>query len=141
MSGMSWDLEGVSEVLGKLDTSVRQVNTGVNNVLREGGTVLQKSIQKNTPTGDAQHGKHAKDDVQISSVRTQAQTSYKHILVGYGPATYWYMWFLEEGTYSKGNPKGIAPRKHVYKAFNSAQNQVQDVMARELSEVVRGVGE
>lgn len=141
MSGMQWNLEGLGEVIGQLDTAERQINTGVNGVLREGGKVLQKAIEKNTPKGDAQHGKHAKDDVQISSVRTQAQTSYKHLLVGYGPSSYWYMWFLEEGTYSKGNPKGIAPRKHTYQAFNSVQSQVQGVMARELAEVVRGVGE
>lgn len=140
MSGLSWDLEGLGETIGKLDTAERQINSGVNGVLREGGKVLQKSIQKHTPVGDKRHGQHAKDDVQISSVRTQSQTSYKHILVGYGPKSYWYMWFLEEGTYSKGNPKGISPRKHTYKAFNSVQSQVQSVMAMELGEVVKGVG-
>ena len=141
MSGMSWELEGLGETIGKLDTAERQINTGVNKVLREGGRVMQKSIEKHTPVGDAQHGKHAKDDVQISSVRTQAQTSYKHLLVGYGPETYWYMWFVDDGTYSKGNPKGIRPRKHTTQAFNSVQSQVQSVMAMELSEVVKGVGE
>lgn len=140
MSGLSWSLDGLGEVIGSLDTAERQINTGVNGVLKEGGKVLQKSIEKHTPVGSGKNGKHAKDDVQISSVRTQSQTSYKHLLVGYGPSSYWYMWFLEEGTYTKGNPKGISPRKHTLKAFNSVQSQVQSVMAMELGEVVRGAG-
>lgn len=129
----------MNELLYKLDVAEKHINTGVNKSLREGGKVLQKAISANTPVGDGKHGKHAKDDVQVSSVRTESGTAYKHLFVGYGPSSYWYMWFLEEGTYSKGNPIGISPRKHTVKAFNSAQSQTQSVMASELAEVVRGV--
>lgn len=138
--GPSFQLEGLNEALKGLELAERGINTGVNKSLTMGGDVMKEFIEANTPvgSGDKAHG-HARDNVTRSNVRTDGGTSYKHILVGYNQNVYWYMWFLEEGTYSKGNPKGISPRHMVKKAFNQSQYQVPDVMAMQLEEVIRGL--
>lgn len=138
--GPSFILEGMDELLKNLELTERDINAGVNKSLTLGGEVLEEFIEANTPVGegDKWHG-HARDNVTKSNVRTQGGTAYKHILVGYNQNVYWYMWFLEEGTYSKGNPKGISPRNMVKKAFNQAQYQTQDVMAMQLEETIRGL--
>lgn len=136
--GPSFNLEGMDELLKNLELAERDINAGVNKSLTLGGEVMEEFISANTPVGkgDKYHG-HARDNVTKSGVRTQGGTSYKHLLVGYNQNVYWYMWFLEEGTYSKGNPKGISPRNMVKKAFTQSQHQVQDVIAMQLEETIR----
>ena len=131
---------GIDTLLANLELTEQGVTKGVNNALRMGAEVTAEYIEANTPVGagDKRTG-HARDNVTISGVRTEGGTAYKHILAGYNQNVYWYMWFLEKGTYSKGNPKGIAPTNHTEKAFKASHAQVESVIANQLEEVVRGL--
>lgn len=141
MDGISFELEGMTEVLENLELANQTTNRGANQVLRKGGEVQQESIEAHTPVGlGDKPGGHAKDNVAVSNVRTAKDTAYKHILVGYNSNAYWYMWFLEKGTYSKGNPKGISPRNQTERAFNASQPMVQAVMYTEMMELMKKVG-
>lgn len=136
----TFDFKGIDELLANFELTEQGVNAGVNNALRMGAEVTAEYVEANTPVGagDKRSG-HARDNVAISGVRTQGGTAYKHILTGYNQNVYWYMWFLEKGTYSKGNPKGIAPTNHTEKAFKASNEAVQGVIANQLEEVIRGL--
>ena len=104
-------IKGIDKLVNKMDYTVKSVNDGANEALREGAEVMQKAIMRHTPvdTGKAQA------NVDVSNVKTLNQ-SYKSIEVGYNSEVAYYMLFVNDGTYSKGNPKGIKPRQHVQKA-------------------------
>lgn len=140
MMNSEMSFEGIEETLTNLELTEQGVTAGVNLALRMGGDVMKEHVEAETPVGagDKSHG-HARDNVARSGVRTDGGTSYKHVLVGYNQNAYWYMWFLEKGTYSKGNPRGISPRNMVDSAFKKSQNQTQEVIANQLEEVVRGL--
>lgn len=136
----TFDFKGIDELLANFELTEQGVNAGVNNALRMGAEVTAEYVEANTPVGagDKRSG-HARNNVTTSGVRTQGGTAYKHILAGYNQNVYWYMWFLEKGTYSKGNPKGIAPTNHTENAFKKSNVAVQGVIANQLEEVLRGL--
>lgn len=115
-------LSGLGEVFKNLDLTVRSINTAANQGLREGGNVVKSAIESNTPfrSGTAQ------SDVHVGNV--SSSDSNKTLDIGYGAASFWYMWFLEKGTYSKGNPKGIAPQNNVQRAWQGSYVEAFNVM-------------
>lgn|SRR5699024_892482 len=135
MSGVSFDLEGLEETIANLDFSVRKVNDGSNEVLKEAGEVVRNVIEINTPvlTGEAA------SNVTKSGIRTSGGYGGKSILVGYSSAVAWRMWFLEEGTYSKGNPKGIRPRKIVARSLTQSGDQATQVIASGIRELIASI--
>ena len=135
MSGVSFDLEGLEETIANLDFSVRKVNDGSNEVLKEAGEVVRNVIEINTPvlTGEAA------DNVTKSNVRTSGGYGGKSILVGYSSAVAWRMWFLEEGTYSKGNPKGIRPMKIVANSLTQSGDQATQVIASGIRDLIASI--
>lgn len=135
MSGVSFDLEGLEETIANLDFSVRKVNDGSNEVLKEAGEVVRNVIEINTPvkTGEAA------DNVTKSGIRTSGGYGGKSILVGYSSAVAWRMWFLEEGTYSKGNPKGIRPRKIVARSLTQSGDQATQVIASGIRDLIASI--
>ena len=135
MSGVSFKLEGLEETIANLDFSVRRVNDGSNEVLRDGGEVVRNVIEINTPvlTGEAA------SNVVKSGIRTSGGYGGKSILVGYSSAVAWRMWFLEEGTYSKGNPKGIRPMKIVANSLTQSGDQATQVIANGIRELIASI--
>lgn len=138
---IKFNLRGVEQTVQNLDFSVRKVNDGANNALREGGTVVKSAIEAGTPVGSkSRHGVHARDNVQISNVHTESSSSYKRIRIGYGASSSWYMYFVNEGTYSKGNPKGIRPRKIVQKALDASGDSAQEVIRSAIADLIASIG-
>ena len=135
MSGVSFDLEGLEETIANLDFSVRKVNDGSNEVLKEAGEVVRNVIEINTPVKSGE----AADNVTKSNVRTSGGYGGKSILVGYSSAVAWRMWFLEEGTYSKGNPKGIRPRKIVANSLTQSGDQATQVIASGIRDLIASI--
>ncbi len=127
MSGFKFDIKGLDETLARMDFSIRKVNTGANDALKDGAEAVKGRIRANTPLGPGLHGEHAKDHVVQSNVKTDG--AYKSVDVGYSGKVAWRMWFLEEGTYSKGNPKGIAPRKIVARSFDESKDSAERLIA------------
>lgn len=125
-------IEGISEAIDRLELWDGKINSRANLALRNGADVAKESIKRHTPWGPERpkrkypHG-HARNNITSSNVKTNAY-DYKSIDVGYNDDSYYYMWFLHEGTYNKGNPKGIRPRKHVEKAWKSAASEVENVI-------------
>lgn len=135
MSGVSFELEGLEETIANLDFSIRKVNDGSNEVLKEAGEVVRNVIEINTPvlTGEAA------SNVTKSNIRTSGGYGGKSILVGYSSAVAWRMWFLEEGTYSKGNPKGIRPMKIVANSLTQSGDQATQVIASGIRELIASI--
>lgn len=132
MVGFKFELDGLEETIANMDLSTRKVNDGSNEALSQGGEVLRNTIEHNTPVATGL----AKSRVVKSSVRTATASAYKSILVGYGADVAWRMWFLEEGTYSKGAPKGIAPRKIVAGSIEQSGSASAAVIASYMSDVI-----
>ena len=134
MADVSFSVEGVQELFQKLDILDTKANTGMNLALREGGEAGKSIFQNATPrkTGNA------RDNVSISNVSTDGASSYKSIKIGYGSESYWYMWFVHEGTYSKGNPKGISPRKHIEDVLPEIMSTTQGVIANSMRDSLGG---
>lgn len=117
------EISGMGELFKSLDLTQRKINDAANGALREGGGIVQDAIIDNTPFRNGT----AQGDVHVGNVSSADFN--KQIKIGYGGASYWYMWFLEEGTYSKGNPKGIAPQNNVQRAWQGSYTEAFDTMA------------
>lgn len=124
--------ESLSEFVKNLDILSAKMNRQTNEAIREAGTQAKTMYVNATPK---RHGT-AQGDVQLARVSTDGH--YKSIKLGYGSASYWYMWFVHEGTYDKGNPKGIAPRKHIEKVLPTIFSTSQETMASILSRAFGG---
>lgn len=102
-----------------------------NEALREGANVVKSAISTHTPVGSGNRGGHARDSVEINGLKSGGGD--KTISIGYDSGHFWYMWFVEMGTYSKGNPKGIAPRKHFQRAWQSSYSAAYEQIASVLA--------
>lgn len=136
---VAFKIKGIAETINNLDLTERKVSSGANNILREGGTVIKRVIEVKTPYGPGKNGGHAKDHVKLGGVGTSAGIGAKSIKIGYDSNVAWRMYFLEKGTYSKGNPKGIKPRNIVANSLEVAEPMVNEVMAQALSELLGGL--
>lgn len=136
-----FNLKGVEQTVQNLDFSIRRVNDGANSALREGGTVVKSAIEAGTPEGEnSRHEIHAKDNVIMTNVLTETTSSYKRIRIGYGETSSWYMYFVNEGTYAKGPPKGIRPRKIVQKALDVSGEPAQEIIRSALADIIASLG-
>ena len=133
--GVRFELDGLEQTITRLDMSIRKVNDGSNEALRQGAEVLRNTIEHNTPVDTGE----ASNSVVASGVRTATSSVGKSILVGYSGNVAWRMWFLEEGTYSKGNPKGIRPLKIVTKSMEQSSEATSAVIGSYMSDVIGGV--
>lgn len=136
---MEWklDIDGVDVLMVKLDElsdrQRRQANAG----LKNGGEILKETISKNTPVSDLpKHLTHAKDSVIRSAIKQEGE--YRNVKVGYDGAHAWYMWYLEKGTYSKGNPKGIKPRHMVEHSIEESKGAVSEALIEAMQKIMGG---
>jgi len=129
---MDIKFEGLNETIANIENLTRKVNTVENQALNDGAAVFAHSLSLHTPISEEGFKTHAAYNVNTSRVSTDGKFDAKSIKIGYGSDTYWYMWFVNEGTYSKGNPKGIKPRHHVEKAFEYGKDKAQSVMKQTL---------
>ena len=120
-------ISGMGELFKSLDLTQRKINDAANGALREGGGIVQDAIIANTPVSNEVKAVHAKDNVIINNVKTDGGS--KSIDIGYGNTTFWYMWFLEKGTYDKGVTKGIKPQNNVQRAWQGSYTEAFDTMA------------
>lgn len=130
----SFNIKGIEQVTQKLDYGVRKVNRGSNKALKEGAEVMAESIRRHTPvrTGKAQ------GSVMVGNVSTKGGTD-KSVKVGYPWETAYYMWFVNSGTYSKGNPKGIAPRHHVEDAKAEGDPMAEAMIADFIAKLIDSI--
>lgn len=115
------EVSGFGDLFKNLDLTSRKINTAANNALREGAKVVETAIIANTPVSNEVKAVHAKDNVIINNVKTDGGN--KSIDIGYGNTTFWYMWFLEKGTYDKGVTKGIKPQNNVQRAWQGSYSE------------------
>lgn len=128
---IEYTITGVQEFFENLDIYNLKLNRSANEALREGGEVMKANYQAATPvdTGKAQ------GDVVVGRISTDSASSHKSIKVGYAE-TYYYMWFVDQGTYDKGMYKGIYPRRHItgnYQGwFSESQHAIVGALAARL---------
>ena len=132
---MEITVKNLEQVVSNLDTSVRKVNTGVNSVLKDASDIYVNVLRGNTPVLSGE----ARASVRATNVITDA-AMYKKVKMGYGADVAWRMWFLEDGTYSKGNPKGISPRRMVKKSLDSTQDSMMNAMRDGIGALIGTLG-
>lgn len=131
-----FDLEGVEEMISKLDYMDDRVNRGMNAVLKKAAEPLKSQIETNVNRSELVHH-HAKDDVTISRIRMESgDRGSKYVQVGYENVG-WRMWFVEFGTYSKSaGGKGITPQHNVTHAIMEAEPEVNEIRKYELQKLI-----
>lgn len=137
MSG-NLKITGINETIDKLQNISKTVDRNVNRIIRESAEPYMEALEKVTPYDTSEkrrHPQHAKEHIVKSNV-TRNSDGDKVVKVGYDHDTGWYMWFLEKGTYSKGNPKGIAPRHFVEKTMESTKEEVAKVQMEGLQRLI-----
>lgn len=131
MAGFDIDVQGIDEIITKLDNINDHVNRGINNVLRESAEPLKEGIEANVNLSDVNH-LHAKYDVVISRIRTQGGSrDNNYVQVGYD-STSWRMWFVEFGTIYQ------APQHNITNAIESTGNMVLQKQADGLRRLLHG---
>ena len=137
---MSLDIQGIDTVIKKLTDVSVTVDRGINAVLRDSSEVYVDALRHNTPLGRKALDKkkypvRAREHVVRSNViRNDGE---RIVRVGYTSKVAWYMWFLEKGTYSKGNPKGIAPRHQTERAFEDVKDDIANVQENGLKNLLK----
>lgn len=137
---MSLDIQGIDTVIKKLTDVSVTVDRGINAVLRDSSEVYVDALRHNTPLGRKPLDKkkypvRAREHVVRSNViRNDGE---RIVRVGYTSKVAWYMWFLEKGTYSKGNPKGIAPRHQTERAFEDVKDDIANVQENGLKNLLK----
>lgn len=137
---VSLDIQGIDTVVRKLTDISATVDRGINTVLRDSSEVYLDALRHNTPLGRKDINKkkypvRAREHVVRSNV--MRQDGERIVKVGYTSKVAWYMWFLEKGTYSKGNPKGIAPRHHTERAFEDVKEDIANVQKSGLKNLLQ----
>lgn len=131
MGESSFNMEGIDEMISKLDNMDNRVNRGINRVLRKSAEPLKDKIEDNVNRSD-KDGTHAKDDVIVGSVRNASSGTRdtKYVEVGYTSATGWRMRFVEFGTiYQK-------PQNNISRAIPDAESEVNKVQVEGLRELI-----
>ena len=137
---MSLDIKGIDTVIKKLTDVSVTVDRGINTVLRDSSEVYVDALRHNTPLGRKPLDKkkypvRAREHVVRSNViRNDGE---RIVRVGYTSKVAWYMWFLEKGTYSKGNPKGIAPRHQTERTFEDVKDDIANVQENGLKNLLK----
>ena len=137
---MSLDIQGIDTVIKKLTDVSVTVDRGINTVLSDSSEVYVDALRHNTPLGRKPLDKkkypvRAREHVVRSNViRNDGE---RIVRVGYTSKVAWYMWFLEKGTYSKGNPEGIAPRHQTERAFEDVKDDIANVQKNGLKNLLK----
>lgn len=137
---MSLDIQGIDTVIKKLTDVSTTVDRGINTVLRDSSEVYVDALRHNTPLGRKPLDKkkypvRAREHVVRSNViRNDGE---RIVRVGYTSKVAWYMWFLEKGTYSKGNPEGIVPRHQTERAFEDVKDDIANVQENGLKNLLK----
>lgn len=137
---MSLDIQGIDTVIKKLTDVSVTVDRGINTVLRDSSEVYVDALRHNTPLGrkpleKKKYPVRAREHVVRSNViRNDGERIVK---VGYSSKVAWYMWFLEKGTYSKGNTKGIVPRHQTERAFEDVKGDIANVQENGLKNLLK----
>ncbi|MBP1040368.1 HK97 gp10 family phage protein [Vagococcus sp. BWB3-3] len=127
----------IDELMKNLDLTEQKMNRGVNKVLKESAKPLKQEIESRTNRSDAVHkfnDGHAADDVVITNVKG-GMSDEKHLQVGY-QKTAWRMFFVEFGTFSMGNSKGIAPQHIVQRSIVVKKADVRRIQVEGLRRVL-----
>ena len=137
---VSLDIQGIDTVVRKLTDISATVDRGINTVLRDSSEVYLDALRHNTPLGRKDLNKkkypvRAREHVVRSNVMNK--DGERIVKVGYDSKVAWYMWFLEKGTYSKGNPEGIAPRHHTERAFEDVKEDIANVQKSGLKNLLK----
>ena len=137
---MSLDIQGIDTVIRKLTDVSVTVDRGINTVLRDSSEVYVDALRHNTPLGRKPLDKkkypvRAREHVVRSNV--VRKDGERIVRVGYTSKVAWYMWFLEKGTYSKGNPEGIAPRHQTERAFEDVKEEIANVQKHGLKDLLK----
>lgn len=137
---MSLDIQGIDTVIKKLTDVSVTVDRGINTVLRDSSEIYVDALRHNTPLGrkpleKKKYPVRAREHVVRSNViRNDGERIVK---VGYSSKVAWYMWFLEKGTYSKGNTKGIVPRHQTERAFEDVKGDIANVQENGLKNLLK----
>ena len=137
MSG-NLEIKGIDETLAKLRNISVTVDINKNRIIRDSAEPYMEALKKITPYDSREnrkHPQHAKEHIVRTNV-VHNEDGDSIVKVGYDSDTGWYMWFLEKGTYSKGAPKGIAPRHYVEKTLESTKGEVAKVQEEGLRRLI-----
>lgn len=132
MVGTGFELDGLQNMMSKLDNLDRKVNRGVNKILRESAEPLKKGIESNVNRSNKDH-QHAVDDVVITNARNYGSSRDNNFVqVGYASVGY-RMWFVEFGTiYQK-------PQHNIMHAITETKDEVRAIQVKSLSQLIRSV--
>ena len=132
MAGTGIEIEGLENILSKLDNLDDRVNRGINKVLKESAEPLKNGIEMNVNISAKQHH-HAIEDVIISRVRSDGgNRDTNYVQVGYASVS-WRMFFVEFGTiYQK-------PQHNVMNAITETKDEVRAIQVKSLSQLINGV--
>lgn len=133
---VEFNVNGIDELLAELERKEDNLNRGVNKVLKKSAVPLKEQIEFNVNLGPLKHDVHAKYDVIIGGVKNDGFE--KQVPVGFSEDSYWYMWFLEKGTYSKGDPKGIKPQHNVERAMVITKRLIAEIQKEGLEKLIGG---
>ena len=132
------NIKGVDELIAKLQNISVTVDRNVNRIIRESSEPYMEALEKITPydiSDNRRHPQHAKEHIVRTNVIRNADGE-RIVKVGYDSDVGWYMWFLEKGTYEKGNTKGIAPRHYVEKTIENTKSEVAEVQIEGLRRLI-----
>lgn len=136
--GGNLEIKGIDETLAKLRNISVTVDRNKNRIIRDSAEPYMEALKKITPYDSREnrkHPQHAKEHIVRTNV-VHNEDGDSIVKVGYDSDTGWYMWFLEKGTYSKGAPKGIAPRHYVEKTLESTKGEVAKVQEEGLRRLI-----
>lgn len=133
MAGSDFTLEGVDELISKLDNMDDRVNRNINRIIKKSAEPVRNQGSANVNRSNVDH-LHAKDDVVISNIQREGQTRDNNFVqVGYN-STGWRMWFVEFGTIYQ-------PAQHnLLNALTAMREQVIQIQAEELRRLINASG-
>ena len=122
MSGI--ELEGMQELLNRLEEMGKEGKKIENAALKKAGEVLQEEIQKEAPTDSG----NLKDNIEVGKIKKNKEGSY--VQVGTNDKS-WYGKFVEFGTTK------MSANPFMSRAYQSKKEEIQETIA---DEVRKGLG-
>lgn len=127
----NFELDGLEEMMAKLDNMDDRVNRGINTVLKDSAEYLKEGIEINVNKSDVDH-LHAREDVIVTGVKSfGASRDNNFVQVGY-QTTSWRMWFVEFGTIYQ------SPQHNVTHAIDETADKVKAEQVRGLKNLIHG---
>ena len=125
------EIEGLQNLIAKLDNLDNRVNRGINVVLKDSAAYLKEGIEINVNKSKF-NGIHAREDVIVTGVKSfGGSRDNSFVQVGYQRVA-WRMWFVEFGTmYQK-------PQHNVTHAIDETGEKVKAEQIRGLRNLING---